>query len=85
MEDNYQPPVEPVGDDQGDELAEEVGGPVRWMEPPDNIHVGTMGGTFIVREVHSIRESISLRTRVIMDKGNLISPGIECPKTSSSK
>ena len=38
-EDKYRPPAEPPGNDQGDELAEEVGHPPRWIEPDDNLQI----------------------------------------------
>ncbi len=36
-ESKYQPPREEVGDDDGDELAEELGRPERWIEPADGL------------------------------------------------
>ena len=37
--DKHRPPRDPVGEEDGDELAEELGRPPRTMEPPDAIHV----------------------------------------------
>ena len=36
----------------------------------------TTGGTFILGEVHNVREGTSLKTQVFMDQGNCIGPGI---------
>ena len=37
--DKHRPPRDPVGEEDGDELAEELGRPPRTMEPPDAIHI----------------------------------------------
>ena len=37
--DKYRPPHDPIEEEDGDELAEELGRPPRLIEPPDGIHV----------------------------------------------